>query len=114
MQKEMLCEKTFCDVCNKQQDYCGKCLICKKDFCYDCQKSYTKLYYAGVHFSGSGDGIYCFECERKIRGTGNPLFLAYKKIESLRNEYEGFWSGFKKRTDDAERNIKLLLAKETE
>ena len=109
MKKKVTVEQTFCDVCGKEASY-SKCMGCGKDLCYECRKVEAVEYKHGVHFSGSGDGLYCLKCDKEKREGGDKLHLAYRKIEMLRNEATGFWTEFEKRTKEAENELKRLQA----
>jgi len=105
MKKEVMVEKTFCDVCGKEASGYQKCMSCGKDLCYDCYKTSAVGYTHGVHFGGSGDGIYCLECDEKLLKSGDKLHAAYRVIKSLRNEVSGFYADFEKRAKEAEERL---------
>jgi len=108
MKKLIEIEQTFCDFCGRD-DCHDKCLGCGKDICYTCKKIEAKEYRHAVYCSGSGDGTYCHGCDLEKRKSGDKLHAAYRMIESLRNEMEGFSVNFKHRSDKAEAEIKALL-----
>ena len=108
MKKLVQIEQSFCDVCNNESPGYYNCILCKKSFCYECSKTETKEYKHAVHFAGSGDGRYCFACDEQAKKNGDKLHMAYRQIEALRYEEAGFWNDFKKRTDEAEENLKKL------
>ncbi|KKN04956.1 hypothetical protein LCGC14_1092240 [marine sediment metagenome] len=37
MKKEVTQNKWFCDVCEREGSYNGKCELCEKEFCYVCE-----------------------------------------------------------------------------
>jgi hypothetical protein len=110
MKRQVIVERTFCDICGKEASGYQKCIICGKEFCYDCTKIAAIEYEHGVHFSGSGDGLYCHECDKKALENGDKLHLAYLKIAALRNEAAGYWADFEKRTKKAEEELKRIQA----
>ena len=102
-------ESTFCDICTRGGAMYA-CLECKTDFCYGCSRTYTKEYHHGVHFSGSGDGRYCLTCDAKLAASRDQLYLAYKTIESLRDEEAGWAARFTKRMKEAENKVETLYS----
>ena len=110
MKKTVEVEQTFCDICSNKMSWSNKCIVCGKEFCYDCAKTNTIEYKHAVHFSGSGDGLYCFACDKEAPAKGDALHAAYRKIAALRNEEAGWYSDFKFRADEAEAKLKSLLA----
>lgn len=109
MKKQVTIEKAFCDVCDKEASGYQKCMICGKEFCYDCKELAAVEYKHGVHFSGSGDGLYCLDCDLKALRSGDKLHAAYRKIMALRNEAAGYYVDFEKRTKKAEEEFGRLL-----
>lgn len=107
MKQRVTVEQVKCDFCGKEADW-SKCLGCGIDICYDCRKTKAKEYPHAVYFSGSGDGIYCAECDARLRKSGDKLHAAYLSIERLRNEQEGWYADFKKRMDKAEADLKKI------
>jgi hypothetical protein len=101
-------EISVCDVCTTGRACYEPCIECGKEVCYDCKKIHGKTYHAGVSWSGSGDGYYCAECDASMRANGDKRHRAYRAIESLRAEAEGFYSSFKTRTAEAELEVKQL------
>lgn len=97
-------ETKTCDFCGADDCY-YKCLRCGKDVCYECKKKAGIEYQHSICCSGSGDGFYCHECDKADK---SPLHAAYQEIRSLRNESDGFWEDFKKRSDAAEARLKKL------
>lgn len=108
MKKEVTVEKAFCDVCGKEASGYQKCIVCGKEFCYDCHKTAAIEYTAGVNFSGSGDGLYCLDCDEKALKSGDKLHAAYRTIKALKNEASGFYADFKRRREEAEEEVKKL------
>ena len=107
MKKEIKIERIFCDVCEKDAGY-NTCLGCGKEFCYDCKKTDAIEYKHSVFFQGSGDGLYCPKCDKKMRENGDKLHAAYRQIKKLKNEYIGFYDDFNKRNEKAEAELKKL------
>ena len=91
MKKKVLKLISFCDICGKESSGYQTCRECGKDFCYDCMNTDAISYQHGVSFSGSGDGLYCLDCDAKLRQSGDKLHAAYRKIQVLRNEANGYW-----------------------
>ena len=109
MKRDVLKTASFCDACGKEYPYPQKCKRCGKEFCFDCNKVCGVDYRHGVHFSGSGDGYYCTECDIGLKRSGSDkLHSAYLKIKTLRHEEKLFWEDFKERTEIAEAEIKRL------
>lgn len=111
MKKQVIVEQSFCDLCGKEASGYTCCLCCGKELCYDCRETAAKEYKHAVHLSGSGDSLYCLECDRKLRENGDKLHAAYRKIEALRHEEKGWYEDFRKRSDDAESKLKALQGK---
>lgn len=110
MEKEETTTRHFCDFCG-QSSY-NKCLGCGKDICWRCGEEgiLAKKYPHAVHFSGSEDGVYCNECDRKLTDKPvNALHVAYRKIQALRDEYKGWYQAFDKKATEAEQQLKKLL-----
>jgi hypothetical protein len=111
MKKRSVSEQPYCDYCGKSS--WEHCLWCGKDICWECQKMVAKEYKHAVHFSGSGDGLYCRECDSMAREASDPLNAAYRVIDALRHEEEGWWADFKKRSDNAEAELAKLQEKKS-
>ena len=107
MKQRVTVEQIKCDLCSKKEAW-NKCLGCGIDICYDCRKMKVKEYSHAVYFGGSEDGIYCFECDARLRKSGDKLHAAYLVIERLRNEQNGWYANFKKRVDKAEIDLKKI------
>ena len=105
MKKQITIDKSFCDFCGKEASGYSQCMCCGKDLCYGCLKTEAKEYPHSVYCSGSGDGLYCLQCDRNLRDSDDNLHAAYRKIESLRNELKGWSEDFKKRCNDAEAEV---------
>ncbi len=110
MKKQVTVEKSFCDVCGKEASGYTNCDCCGKELCYECGNTELKEYKHAVHFSGSGDGSYCHECDAQLRGNGDKKHAAYRKIEALRNEESGWHEDSKKRMTAAESELSGLSA----
>ena len=108
MIKQVLISQHFCDVCEKESYQWSLCTNCGKNICHNCQPANAKNYTHSVWTSGSGDGMYCLECDAELAKNGNKLHAAYRLIQSLRNESNGFYADFKDRADKAEETIKSL------
>jgi hypothetical protein len=114
MKKIVEHEVTVCDICGKES-WCETCLGCGKDYCHECAKIHGKEYNHEVFFAGSGDGFYCNECDKTLTFCpscpGAKLHTAYVIIKNLRNEYNGYSTTFKIRSDEAEKNLEKLRGK---
>jgi len=108
MKRQVMVEKAFCDVCGKEASGYQECIVCGKEFCYDCREIAAIKYNHGVCFSGSGDALYCHECDKKALENGDKLHSAYRRIAALWNESAGYWADFEKRTKKAEEELKKL------
>lgn len=107
----MKIEKTVtvdvCDVCQKEEVYRDDhCFGCGKAICWTCQDKAGVKYPHSINCRGSGDGLYCLECNVTMAGT--PLHQAYVAIRSLTHESEGFYASWKKRVDAAEKEAARL------
>ena len=110
MKKTVMKEVTCCDCCGKEE-YLTACINCGVEHCYDCEKTEGKKYVHAVHFSGSGDGYYCKKCDDELTSSdSNPRHIAYRKIESLRNEANAWSVDFKARANKAESEVNALRA----
>jgi len=109
MKKNVMIEQTFCDVCGAEAGM-NTCLKCGKEFCYKCKKTHAMEYGHSVNFTGSGDGLYCNECDEKCRLEGDRVHSAYMLIKALRNESIGWHSDFQKRADAAEAQLNCLIS----
>lgn len=99
-----------CDVCLKNETH-SNCIKCGKAICYDCQDKHAVDYHHAIHFSGSGDGLYCKKCDAELRSKPTKLWLAYRKIADLRFELEVFQKDFRNRQIKAETHLKELQGK---
>lgn len=108
MKKTITKNVNLCDNCNKES-YPQKCLGCRVEHCWDCAKTLGIEYKHAVHFSGSGDGYFCFKCNDNPPKAVQNIYSAYKKIESLRRESDSFWGDFNNRSKQAEAELKALL-----
>jgi len=114
MKKQITVEQSFCDVCGKEATGHDNCDVCGKEFCRECIDAETIRYSHGVHCSGSGDGVYCHECDQKMRNNGDKLHTAYRKIAALRNELLGWSQDFDKRKKQAESEVSDLVNRREE
>jgi hypothetical protein len=106
MKKQMLEIKHFCDICKKESNEWNCCNNCGKNICYECKKTEAKEYTHSVWASGSGDGLYCLQCDQELIVSGNAKHAAYRTIESLKRESNGFYTDFKSRAEKAELKLK--------
>ncbi|MFA6064002.1 MAG: hypothetical protein WC736_15545 [Gallionella sp.] len=111
MKKKEMVERIGCDFCGGEAHALDRCLLCGQDICWDCKKTKAREYHHAVYFSGSGDGTYCLDCDAKLRKSNDPLHSAYRAIEGLRNEYQGWVEDFDKRKKEAEARLKALRPK---
>jgi len=108
MKKIIKKEVSFCDNCQHECSYMPKCAVCGVEYCYDCKKNRMVKYNAGVYFSGHGDIYYCNKCHDALMKGNDPVFHAYRKIESLRQESKIWGEDFRKRCNNAEKHLKKL------
>lgn len=108
MKREVTIIQDFCDFCNGESNAWNVCINCGKNICYDCRKVHAVEYRHAVWSSGSGDGLYCQECNRKLYVAGDKLHRSYLAIESLRNEMDGWNRSFSERAKEAETRLKSL------
>lgn len=107
MKKTIEIVADICDVCGEQCDYSDPCLACGVEHCYECKKTLGKEYRHSVYVSGSGDGYYCNDCDRKLTISGrDSLHAAYWRIESLRHEKKAWYQDFQRRAEDAEKILR--------
>jgi hypothetical protein len=111
MKKTKTVETIVCDVCETRGAY-KTCLGgCGKYICWECKsEGRAKEYAHAVYFSGSGDGTYCLECDKRLTAEGQPLHAAYRVVGHLRDEMKRWGDDFKIRADKAEANLKRLRA----
>lgn len=108
MKKTVTKEVTCCDCCEKEE-HMETCINCKVEHCYACSKTEGKKYNHAVNFGGSSDGYYCRECDVELMSVrNNARHMAYRKIDSLRNEAKAWSDDFKLRADAAENELKAL------
>lgn len=76
-------EVEVCDFCKKLEapaDY--KCTGCGRICCEDCDA--LRKYRHSIHFSGTYDGYYCADCEKRLTETkSDPLFNAYLALQKF-------------------------------
>lgn len=105
MKKIVEREITVCDCCGEEAPFAAyHCGSCGTEHCYKCADREGVRYPHAVHVSGSGDGYYCRDCDKKLLGK-DELHNAYRAIKALRDESEGYWSEFKKRQAKAEKAV---------
>lgn len=112
MKKVEQVENEYCDFCQVAPARYQHCMGCGKAICYDCVKIHAKEYRHSVYCSGSGDGLYCLECDARLASAGNPLHTAYLVINYLRAEARGWSADFEERAKRAEANVKRLSQSE--
>ena len=95
-----------CDFCETESAH-SKCGECGKDICYDCKTTAAVEYPHAVYFNGSRDGLYCHDCDERLKY--DPLHRAYAKVTALRRELKGFHDDFTVRYKAAEAEIARLL-----
>ena len=105
MKKTEQIEIGYCDFCGEGNCY-YTCDVCGKDICYDCRKIHAIEYYHSIYTSGSGDGLYCAECDVK---TNDDLIQKYRQIKSLRHELDGWNARFDIKRKAAELELKQLI-----
>lgn len=115
MKKTVTKETIVCDSCGKD---CGswasyQCLGCRKHYCYECGQNAVVKYSHGVYFSGSGDGEYCKECDRKALANGDELHAAYLKIQSIREGMAATSKEWDSKREEAESNLKRIQESRT-
>ena len=87
MKKVIKKEVSVCYRCGSDENVFYSCKNCGIDHCWECKKLYGHEYAHGVHFTGSGDGYYCQECDMVLYKSGkNDLYNYYQKIKELKNE----------------------------
>lgn len=105
MKKKTMIEQVFCDVCGANTWDGNACQRCGKHFCYDCREAHCIEYSHAVHFSGSGDGLYCTDCDKELRETGDKKHQLYLKIKSLCDEAKGWNEDFMARCKTTEAEL---------
>lgn len=102
----MLRKVKFCDVCGTEEEYVPPCDECGKDMCYKCRQTHSIEYPHSVSCSGWGDGLYCVECDQKLRASETDArHSAYLRIQELRNEERRFYEDFRARSTVAEQAV---------
>jgi hypothetical protein len=110
MQKQVMITKRICDFCKKEETY-DKCLSCGKDICYKCQKTEAKIYQFALNFKGSEDGIYCNDCDTKLKNQIDSSDIksqhtSYLILKNLADKYNCLLDKLKLESDEAESTIK--------
>lgn len=96
-----------CDFCSAEHGVYYKCMGCSKDLCHDCNAADESMT-AAVYFCGSGDAQYCKDCMKNQEVRNSPLFRAYQKIASLKDELNGFHARFKVKQTEADNERERL------
>jgi len=115
MKKQVTVDVYICDICEKNDagDY-SVCLCCNKHICYECRQDKNKAveYKHALHFSGSGDGLYCTSCDDRLALTQScDLHTAYQNMAKLRRSEKMFYTGLKQEADKVEKQIERLYHK---
>jgi hypothetical protein len=98
-----------CEECGKAEDtYPHCCTECGKHFCWDCSKRLATDYQHSLHCSGSGDGLYCVDCEANLTANPTPLFTAYAAIKTLRQASKAYYAALEKKAAELEKEIRRL------
>ena len=98
----------MCDFCGNDNCVFDTCLGCGKDVCTECIGSGKAVEYNhAVYFRGSGDAVYCSECDKHAACT--ILHRAYSEIARLREEHDEWYEDFKIRSNAAEAQLNKLL-----
>ncbi len=110
----MKVEKTvtmdICDICKGDSYKWNECFSCVKNICYKCKDNVAHEYKHGIYVSGSENGLYCNECDTRLReSNNNRKHKAYRAVESLRREAEGWNRDFDLRCKKVEEELKLNL-----
>ena len=112
MKKTLPVELNYCDYCVAQHDYLTACMSCGIEHCYECRKKAGKEYKHSVCCSGSNDGYYCMQCDRKLSlAATDKRFLAYREIESLCAEAAEWGAAFERKRKAAEAAVVALIAR---
>lgn len=102
-----------CDFCGKVEPYhMSDCRRCHRHVCYECKRAGAAVEYtARVYSGGSEDGVYCNDCDAALRASPgtDKAHQAYRRIASLRHEYDGWHSDFNGRREAAEKALENLL-----
>ena len=108
MKKIIPTETIMCDICGENESY-DKCLKCGKDICYTCIENGKAIKYQhSVHCGGSMDGVYCKQCDERLKSGGDLLYDAYLTIKTLRSEHQTLYESLIQRSDAAEEFIQQL------
>jgi hypothetical protein len=108
MKRTVTEEREFCDNCESGGAW-YRCLKCGKVFCHDCKEKKGVEYNYAVHFQGSGDGFYCFECDAELRASGtDAVHSAYMEIAKLKTESQEFYATFEAKRTIAEKNLEKI------
>ena len=107
MKKIITSEVECCDFCPHEcSSY--QCRLCKRWACWQCSSKIGRKYESHLHFSTSKDGFYCLDCNAQLILSPTPLFRAYRRLESLKNEYKVWLVEIKERADKVEEEIDRL------
>ena len=75
-------EINICDFCGVEEAY-QSCHNCGKYVCADCFDDNVKPYRHSIVFLGNGDGLYCNECQKKLKETKDEKFLLFLELEKV-------------------------------
>lgn len=95
-----------CDICRVEESY-KKCSGCGIDICPDCEDDEDKVrhYRHSIHVTGSGDGLYCNECQEILRENKDEKFAAYSKMDQLITNHEKYMEAFRSEALKLEKEI---------
>ena len=82
IKREIEIEINICDFCEVEEAY-QSCDNCGKYVCDDCFDDNVKSYRHSTHFLGSGDGLYCNECQKELKETKDEKFLLFLELEKV-------------------------------
>lgn len=97
-----ICDFCGSDTCYKSCDGCGK------DICYNCRKNHAVEYSHAIFFSGSGDGLFCLQCDAAPPVTVKLLHSAFRQIADLQKERRAWEESFKLRANEAEEALAAI------
>ena len=106
-------EVSFCDECGKEESV-QACLGCGVEHCWVCRSKMGYVYKHAVHFSGSGDGYFCHQCDNAPPENAKVIHLAYQRILALRDIEKNWHKNFDARIKVTEGELERLLDKREE